>query len=91
MKKEKYEFLECNRMGGVQRLYRFENGYGASVIKNMFSYGGNEGLWELAVIEFEDGDIEKFNIVYTTPVTDDVIGHLTEKEVDVLLAQIDAL
>ena len=39
------------------------------------SYGGDEGLWEVALIG-PTGDIR-----YDTPVTDDVLGHLTDDEV----------
>ena len=38
--------------GGVQHVYSFSNGYGASVVKHDFSYGGKQGLWEL--LEGED-------------------------------------
>jgi hypothetical protein len=74
-----------HRMGGIQRRYRFENGYEASVIKTSFSYGGNDGLWELAVMG-PDGEID-----YTTPVTTDVIGHLSDSDLDDTLDLIAAL
>jgi hypothetical protein len=68
---------------GTQKLYSFPNGYGASVVKHEYSYGGDRGLWELAVINniSEDG----FDICYDTPITDDVIGFLNDPEVDRLL------
>ena len=37
---------------GLQHIYKFPNGYGASVIKTDYSYGGKNGLWELAVYDF---------------------------------------
>jgi hypothetical protein len=70
--------------GGVQRFYKFSNGYGASVVRHSFSYGGEDGLWELAV--FKDG-----KICYDTPITDDVLGHLTEQMVNDALDRIEAL
>ncbi len=77
---------------GRQRLYQFPNGYGASVVCHQDSYGGTEGLWEIAVIKYANGDpITGGHIDYTTPITDDVLGHLTEDEVDQALAQIEAL
>jgi len=78
-------------MGGIQKLFRFPNGYGASVVKFPGSYGYGTGRWELAVIKYSgDGD-EGYTLTYDTPVTDDVIGCLSEQEVDGLLAQIEAL
>lgn len=79
-----------NRMinGGVQKLYKFPNGYGASVVRHSFSYGGDEGLWELAVIRY-NGD--HFDIDYSTPIADDVLGYLSEEDVDAILDEIAAL
>ena len=75
--------------GAVQKLYKFTNGYGASVVKGEHTYGGDEGLWELAVLAFDtNGD---FNLCYTTPITSDVEGHLTDDKVEELLARIEAL
>lgn len=74
-----------NKMGGVQAIIKFDNGYGASVVKTPHSYGGANGFYELAVFG-KDG-----NITYDTPVTDDVLGHLCEAEVTTILAQIQSL
>lgn len=76
--------------GGVQKIYKFDNGYGASVVRHDFSYGAEKGKWELAVIEFT-GEENEFSISYSTPITDDVIGHLSQKEVNELLGAIEAL
>lgn len=70
--------------GGTQQKCSFDNGYGASIIRHRFSYGGSQGLYELAVLK---GD----SLCYDTPITDDVLGHLTKEEVNTLLAQIEAL
>jgi len=72
----------------IQYLAFYPNGYGASIVRHQFSYGGDRGLWELAVIK---GNEENWNICYSTPVTSDVKGHLTESEVDELLTKIEAL
>lgn len=69
-----------------QTIHRFENGYGASVISD--GYGSEDGLFELAVIEW-DGDT--FYLTYETPITSDVLGHLTPEEVTKTLAEIEAL
>ncbi len=38
---------------GFQSVYRFPNGYGASVVCYAGSHGGKDGLFELAVIKFK--------------------------------------
>ena len=52
--------------------YHFPNGYGASVIYNSFSYG-----LELAVLKNLD---EKWQLCYTSPITNDVVGYIDGKE-----------
>jgi|14_taG_2_1085336.scaffolds.fasta_scaffold118452_2 hypothetical protein len=74
---------------GVQHKYAFPNNYGASVVKHDFSYGGQNGLWELAVLDYsidKEGEIS-----YHTPITQDVIGHLTWKNVEGILQEIKQL
>lgn len=75
---------------GKHIIYRFDNGYGASVVRFYGSYGYEQGLWELAVIKFE-GEKNDFKLCYDTPITDDVIGYLTMPKVDELLDLIEAL
>lgn len=53
----------------------FPNGYGVSIVRHGYSYGGNSGLFEVAVLG-EDGEI-----TYSTPVTGDVLGWLSVQEV----------
>ena len=84
----KAEMINRMRSGGVQKLYKFPNGYGAFVVRHSFSYGGDKGLWELAVIRY-NGD--HFDIDYSTPITDDVLGYLSEEDVDTILDKIAAL
>jgi hypothetical protein len=73
---------------GVQILYKFPNNFGASLIKSNLSYGGKDGLWELAVIKWEDD--ETFNIHYNNSVADgDIRGYLTDKDVEALLEEIE--
>ena len=74
--------------GGVQQLYQFLNGYGASVVKHPYSYGGPEGFWELAVVKWDGADCK---LCYTTEITDDVIGWLTAEEVMEYLVKISNL
>ena len=76
------ERLEANH--GVQKIFSFDNGYGASVIRHKGSYGFEKGLWELAVLAGSE-------LTYDTEITNDVIGHLTEEKVDKLLERISKL
>lgn len=78
---------------GIQCVFRFENTYGASVVKHDFSYGHELDLWELAVIKFEDDNKwnEHWYLNYDTPITNDVIGWLTNEVVLNLLQQIKEL
>jgi len=75
-----------SHLGGTRWEYRFQNGYGASVIRNPFSYGGSSGLFELAVLKAPD-----WEICYSTALTDDVLGCLTDEEVFIWLDNIEAL
>lgn len=75
-------------IGGVQKIYRFDNGYGASVVKTPFSYGGEKGLWELGVLEFTGED---YKLTYKTPITEDVLGNLNKDEIEKTLEAIKAL
>ena len=79
-----------NMMNGVQYIFKFENHYGASVIKHDGSYGRDEDLWELAVIKYET-DRDKWHLNYGTEITDDVIGWLTDEGVRDLLKRIKEL
>lgn len=80
---------------GLQALMFFENGYGISVVRFKMpmgfgygSYTNNENEWEIAVLY---GNNEKFSLTYNTPITDDVIGHLTADEVSDIMKQIQTL
>jgi hypothetical protein len=80
------EFVEHpSHIGGVQARITFDNGYGASVVKTPYSYGGKDGLYELAVLD-TDG-----HLTYDTPVTNDVIGYLRDIDVTEVMEKIQQL
>jgi hypothetical protein len=81
---------EASPFGGEQKVYRFDNGYGASVVRHQNSYGGRDGLWEVAVLRFT-GSGDKYVLTYDTPITNDVLGWLTDEQVASTLADIEAL
>ncbi len=72
-------------LGGVMSRIQFENGYGASVVKTDYTYGGDKGLYELAVLDSEG------HLTYSTPVTDDVIGYLRPEDVTDVMEKIQQL
>jgi hypothetical protein len=63
----------------------FENNYGVSVVRGPYTYGGADGLYEIAVLG-KDG-----NITYDTEITDDVIGYLSPLEVTRIMKEIQDL
>ena len=83
-----------SELGGAHYIFKFQNGYGASVIKHLGSYGFSEDLWEIGLIWFFS-PIEKmhnqdgWNLVYIKELGfDDVIGYLTDEEVRSYLKKI---
>jgi hypothetical protein len=88
MKKfEDLEFIKLDDgfMKGVQCRMMFENGFGVSVVSHTYSYGGKDGLFEVAVLG-KDGDL-----TYDTPVTNDVVGYLNPDEVTEIMEQVQSL
>jgi len=69
---------------GIVSRTKFDNGYEVSVVKSRYSYGGDKGLYELAI--FKDDQI-----CYDTPITDDVIGYLREQDVTEVMEKIQQL
>lgn len=70
--------------GGTVASHTFPNGYGASIITGEHAYSSEDAPYELAVLHNNE-------ITYDTPLTDDVLGYLTEDEVNEYLLKIEAL
>lgn len=84
----KFEELnfQPHRMGfGKQCVVQYPNGYGASIVQGQYTYGGDKGLYELAVLG-TDGQL-----TYETSITDDVLGNLSEQEIEETLIKIKNL
>ena len=95
--KKKYLLMKRKIHEGAadQEIYRFPNGYGASIIKGgPYTYGNPKAPYELAVVLYDDGPKEvwstdiDFSICYDTSLTDDVMGYLTRRQVNDLLKEI---
>lgn len=90
---DRYEQEDAN---GIQYIFKFNNGRGASVVKHEFSYGYSDDEWELAVLLFKDSFDDKaapdeYRLDYDTPITDDVLGWLDDTEVRNILEEIQKL
>jgi hypothetical protein len=79
------EFKDDKQRGLSAARIIFDNGYGASVVVGPYTYGGEDGLYELGVLG-KDG-----KLCYDTPITEDVEGYLTEEGVTEFLKQIQSL
>ena len=87
--------FEPHQFDGLQARMYFPNGYGISVVRFKImgssgygSYTSNDKEWEIAVIK---GDKGGWGLCYDTPITDDVIGYLTARQVTSVMKQIQEL
>ena len=80
----KFKILEHEIFNGVQEIYRFPNGYGASVVKHDFSYGHQWNMWEMGLLKFNN-EGEKRLMTHSPYFEDTVIGYLDDAEVLKLL------
>lgn len=73
---EEYEIRPADFFHTDRQRWLFSTGHGleVSVVRGSTTYGGSQGLFELAMLE--DG-----RCCYTTPITSDVLGYLSESEV----------
>lgn len=82
------EFEQINDapfMVGKKSRMHFDNGFGVSVVSHTYSYGGKRGLYEIAVLD-KNGEL-----IYDTPVTNDVIGNLSETGVTNIMKEVQEL
>ena len=74
-----------DRVGIIKKI-QFDNGYGASVACHTGSYGGDEGLFEMALTDDEGEVITSPNDPSSS--WQDVKGYLTLSEVEAYLTEI---
>ncbi len=68
----------------TQATMEFKNGYGVSVITGNSAYGSGNSPYEVAVLY-------KGALTYNTPITDDVIGHNTKRDVTEIMKKVQLL
>lgn len=73
---EDIKFKDTDLPKGIQALLKFGE-YELSIVKSDFSYGGNAGLYEIAVFKGND----QVNMPGITEDNDTVKGYLTEDNV----------
>lgn len=84
---------------GIHYLFRFPNGYGASVVKIFGSDGWDNDRWELCCVMWETDNTDKIDpdeeYVLTYPYEichgQDVLGNLTDRDVRKILRKIRKL
>ena len=75
---------------GETAFHIFPNHYGVSVVRGHGTKGAEKGLYELAVIHMGPDD-DWSEIVYDTPITNDVIGYLTPDDITDIMQQVSEL
>jgi len=89
---------------GDQRIYRFPNGYGASLVQMYMIHTNGKGevysgihpvteelLWEIGVVRFNSNDDTDFTLTFETSVADDVIKYVTASKAELILRKIKEL
>ena len=90
---------------GDQRIYRFPNGFGASLVQicvirkydnDVQVYTGihpvtDERLWEIFFVSFNSYDDIDFTLTFGTSVADDVIRFITDSRAELILRKIKEL
>ena len=73
---------------GIQAVHFFPNGYGVSVVRFPGSYGFQDDLYEVAILQ---GTPDKYELCYDTPITEDVLGHQDETDINNILNEVQTL
>ncbi len=89
---EQYTFddlkFKAHPLGGKQALLFFPNGYGVSVVIGPLFYSNNVDTYEVAIVK---GNRDKYDLTYSTPITNDVLGYLTKDDVTRIINEVQSL
>lgn len=77
-------------LGGIQRIYRFDTGYGLSLI-NGSVFRSRPFAWEAAVLMDVSVDGTKFVLTYDTELTDDVEVFNSDEEANTFIERAERL
>ncbi len=84
----KFESHPVYKDGGIQAKHFFPNGYGVSVVRFPGSYGFEQDLYEVAILQ---GTPDKYELCYDTFITEDVLGHQDETDINNILQEVQTL
>ena len=70
---------------GKQAKLKFPNNYSVSVIIGDIWYSDGISTYELAILDSHN------NLCYNTPITDDVLGYLSPKEITIAMKKVQKL
>lgn len=84
------DYLKNKGFNGTQRLYRFNNNYGLSLVNTPILHNF-PFAWEAAVIKFDHSKSDEFHIVYDTELTDDVEVFFTDEKANAFIEKAAAL
>ena len=77
--------MQSEQENNYKTVYKFRNGYSASVVCNPTTYGYSQDLFEVAVLD------KNGNLCYDTPITSDVESYLSFQGVADILKDISKL
>ena len=75
---------------GKYAYHMYPNNYGVSVVIGPHTYGGDKGLYEVAIIKMTP-DMKESELCYDTPIANDVMGNLTPEDVTDIMKQVSEL
>jgi hypothetical protein len=84
----KFESHPYFKDDGIQAVHFFSNGYGVSVVRFPGSYGFQDDLYEVAILQ---GTPDKYELCYDTFITEDVLGHQDETDINNILKEVQTL
>ena len=84
----KFESHPVYKDGGIHAKHFFDNGYGVSVVRFPGSYGFENDLYEVAILK---GTPDNYELCYDTPITEDVLGHRDEIDINNILEEVQTL
>jgi hypothetical protein len=84
------DYLKHKGFYGTQRLYRYKNNYGLSLVNtpilHTFPFA-----WEAAVIRFDNDESNVFQIIYDTELTDNVEVFFTDDKANAFIERAEQL